>query len=167
MRNYREDAPGRFKTFAAVCVNNKLISTVTAHMRDKNAPMRSYLSLGEDVPEEALASPGDDPEQLLIASEETNARNRQIATLLSPFERQVLRLYLSSYSYDEMSRELGSSSKAVDNALQRVRRKLRSVSSENARDPFCDSPERDCIITTLWRHWQSLVFNLGPRSSSG
>lgn len=127
VRNYREDAPGRFKTFAAVCVNNKLISTVTAHMRDKNAPMRSYLSLGEDVPEEALASPGDDPEQLLIASEETSARNRQIATLLSPFERQVLRLYLSSYSYDEMSRELGSSSKAVDNALQRVRRKLRSV----------------------------------------
>lgn len=49
VRNYREDAPGRFKTFAAVCVNNKLISTVTAHMRDKNAPMRSYLSLGEDV----------------------------------------------------------------------------------------------------------------------
>lgn len=68
-----------------------------------------------------------DPEKLVIASEESAARNRRIENLLSPFERQVLRLYLSSYSYEEMSRQLGSSTKAVDNALQRVRRKLRNV----------------------------------------
>ena len=130
VRNYREDTAGSFRTFAAVCVNNKMLSAVTAHMRDKNAPMRSYLSLsGREIPEDLLAavSPETDPEKLVIASEESAARNRRIETLLSPFERQVLRLYLSSYSYEEMSRQLGSSTKAVDNALQRVRRKLRNV----------------------------------------
>ena len=130
VRNYREDTAGSFRTFAAVCVNNKMLSAVTAHMRDKNAPMRSYLSLsGREIPEDLLAavSPETDPEKLVIASEESAARNRRIENLLSPFERQVLRLYLSSYSYEEMPRQLGSSTKAVDNALQRVRRKLRNV----------------------------------------
>ena len=130
VRNYREDTAGSFRTFAAVCVNNKMLSAVTAHMRDKNAPMRSYLSLsGREILEDLLAavSPETDPEKLVIASEESAARNRRIENLLSPFERQVLRLYLSSYSYEEMSRQLGSSTKAVDNALQRVRRKLRNV----------------------------------------
>ena len=130
VRNYREDTAGSFRTFAAVCVNNKMLSAVTAHMRDKNAPMRSYLSLsGREIPEDLLAavSPETHPEKLVIASEESAARNRRIENLLSPFERQVLRLYLSSYSYEEMSRQLGSSTKAVDNALQRVRRKLRNV----------------------------------------
>ena len=130
VRNYREDTAGSFRTFAAVCVNNKMLSAVTAHMRDKNAPMRSYLSLsGREIPEDLLAavSPETDPEKLVIASEESAARNRRIENLLSPFERQVLRLYLSSYSYEEMSTQLGSSTKAVDNALQRVRRKLRNV----------------------------------------
>ena len=130
VRNYREDTAGSFRTFAAVCVNNKMLSAVTAHMRDKNAPMRSYLSLsGREIPEDLLAavSPETDPEKLVIASEESAARNRRIENLLSPFERQVLRLYLSSYSDEEMSRQLGSSTKAVDNALQRVRRKLRNV----------------------------------------
>lgn len=130
VRNYREDTAGSFRTFAAVCVNNKMLSAVTAHMRDKNAPMRSYLSLsGREIPEDLLAavSPETDPEKLVIASEESAARNRRIENLLSLFERQVLRLYLSSYSYEEMSRQLGSSTKAVDNALQRVRRKLRNV----------------------------------------
>ena len=130
VRNYREDTAGSFRTFAAVCVNNKMLSAVTAHMRDKNAPMRSYLSLsGREIPEDLLAavSPETDPEKLVIASEASAARYRRIENLLSPFERQVLRLYLSSYSYEEMSRQLGSSTKAVDNALQRVRRKLRNV----------------------------------------
>ena len=105
VRNYCAGLNSSFRTFASVCINNKLNSALRAHMREKNAPMRGYLSL----------------------SEETDARNRRIETLLSLFERQVLKLYLSSYSYEEMSKQLGSSTKAVDNALQRVRRKLRTV----------------------------------------
>ncbi|MBE6906685.1 MAG: sigma-70 family RNA polymerase sigma factor [Ruminococcaceae bacterium] len=130
VRNYRSDLEGSFKTFVAVCINNKLNSAVAAHMRDKNAPMRGYLSLDDsEVSEEQLAdsSVRSDPEFLVIQSEEADARNRRIENLLSIFERQVLKLYLSSYSYDEMATNLGSSTKAVDNALQRVRRKLRTV----------------------------------------
>ncbi len=130
VRNYREDAAGNFKTFATVCVNNKLSSALTAYMREKNAPMRGYVSLSEEDSLGGILAVPDlqsDPESLLIHSEEARARNHRIETLLSPFERQVLKLYLSSFSYDEMSRQLGSSTKAVDNALQRVRRKLRNV----------------------------------------
>lgn len=130
VRNYRNDYEGSFKTFAVVCINNKLNSAITAHMRDKNAPMRGYLSLSDsDVLEEQVADSSirNDPEFLVIQNEETDARNRCIENLLSKFERQVLMLYLSSYSYEEMARHLGSSTKAVDNALQRVRRKLRNV----------------------------------------
>lgn len=128
VRNYCAGLNSSFRTFASVCINNKLNSALRAHMREKNAPMRGYLSLSEpEVPEEALTAYTLDPEQLVIQSEETDARNRRIETLLSLFERQVLKLYLSSYSYEEMSKQLGSSTKAVDNALQRVRRKLRTV----------------------------------------
>lgn len=128
VRNYCAGLNSSFRTFASVCINNKLNSALRAHMREKNAPMRGYLSLSEPkVPEEALTAHTLDPEQLVIQSEETDARNRRIETLLSLFERQVLKLYLSSYSYEEMSKQLGSSTKAVDNALQRVRRKLRTV----------------------------------------
>lgn len=128
VRNYCAGLNSSFRTFAPVCINNKLNSALRAHMREKNAPMRGYLSLSEpEVPEEALTAHTLDPEQLVIQSEETDARNRRIETLLSLFERQVLKLYLSSYSYEEMSKQLGSSTKAVDNALQRVRRKLRTV----------------------------------------
>ena len=130
VRNYCAGLNSSFRTFASVCINNKLNSALRAHMREKNAPMRGYLSLSEpEVPEEALTAHTLDPEQLVIQSEETDARNRRIETLLSLFERQVLKLYLSSYSYEEMSKQLGSSTKAVDNALQRVRRKLRTVFS--------------------------------------
>ena len=128
VRNYCAGLNSSFRTFASVCINNKLNSALRAHMREKNAPMRGYLSLSEpEVPEEALTAHTLDPEQLVIQSEETDERNRRIETLLSLFERQVLKLYLSSYSYEEMSKQLGSSTKAVDNALQRVRRKLRTV----------------------------------------
>ena len=130
VRNYRNEFEGSFKTFAVVCINNKLNSAITAHMRDKNAPMRGYLSLSDsEVSEEQLADSSirSDPEFLVIQNEEADARNRCIENLLSIFERQVLKLYLSSYSYEEMARHLGSSTKAVDNALQRVRRKLRNV----------------------------------------
>lgn len=126
VRGFREGAGGTFRTFAAACVNNKLRSAVISHMRDKNAPMRAYLSLSDaQGEEERLLVSADDPEQMVIAGEETDARRREIETLLSPFERQVLKCYLSAYSYDEMAKRLGSTTKAVDNALQRVRRKLR------------------------------------------
>lgn len=130
VRSYRDCFKGSFKTFAVVCINNKLNSAIRAHMRDKNAPMREYLSLSDsNVTEEQLAdsSVQNNPEFRVIENEEVDACNRCIDNFLSQFEQQVLRLFLSSYSYEEMARHLESSTKAVDNALQRVRRKLKNV----------------------------------------
>lgn len=132
IRNYSDAGAGSFKTFAAVCVNNKLSSALTAHMRGKNAPMRGYYSIHEDGFDQAgLLLEEDSPEDLVIENEEQHARNQRINDLLSDFERQVLQLYLNSYSYEEMAKNLGTSTKAVDNALQRVRRKLRSVFTQD------------------------------------
>lgn len=130
VRSYRNCFKGSFKTFAVVCINNKLNSAIRMHMRDKNAPMREYLSLSDlNDSEEHLADSSiqNDPELLVIQNEEVDACNRYIDNLLSNFEQQVLRLFLSAYSYEEMARHLDSSTKAVDNALQRVRRKLKNV----------------------------------------
>lgn len=129
VRGFREDT-GSFKTFVAVCVNNKLRNAVVSHMREKNAPMRDYLSLSEQEEGELPAQGADDPAQLVIAGEELAARRRKIETVLSPFERQVLTLYLNAFSYEEMARRLDSTTKAVDNALQRTRRKLRGAFAE-------------------------------------
>ena len=128
VRCYRPGGPGSFGAFAATCVNHKLISAVRAHMRQKNAPMRDYLSLSDPtLPEPAARDPlGQDPQALVIASEEARDRARRMEALLSPLERQVLRLYLSGCSYAETAGRLEVSAKAVDNALQRIRRKLRS-----------------------------------------
>lgn len=131
VRGFREEKWEAFKPFAAVCVNNKLRNAVAAHMREKNAPMRSYLSLSDTQEEAELpADPKEDPAQMVIASEESDARRQKIETLLSPFERQVLQLYLNAFPYEEMARRLASTTKAVDNALQRTRRKLRGALSE-------------------------------------
>lgn len=132
VRGFREDKGGTFKTFATICVNNKLRNAVISHMREKNAPMRGYVSLSDGAEEAELpAAPEEDPAQVVIAGEESDARRRKIETLLSPFERQVLQLYLSAFSYDKMAKRLDSTPKAVDNALQRMRRKLRGAFAED------------------------------------
>lgn len=130
VRHYRRDGGGSFRTFAMVCVNNKLTSAVTALQSNKTLPMQSYVSLSEpDGAHEQIRmlSTQSSPELLLIESEEAQARSQRMQTLLSSFELSVLRLYLSSYSYAEMAQRLHSTVKAVDNALQRVRRKLRGA----------------------------------------
>lgn len=131
VRGFRPEKCGTFKTFAVVCVNNKLRNAMAAHMREKNAPMRGYLSLSDAQDETDLPTdPKEDPAQLVIAGEESDARRKKIETLLSPFERQVLKFYLSAFSYDEMAVRLDSTTKAIDNALQRARRKLRGAFAE-------------------------------------
>lgn len=130
VRCYQKQCTSSFKTFAFTCVNNKMLSIVKAHKRNKNAPMRNYLPFSEmedSLEHQAFGSKMQvDPQNLLIEREEIATHNQHINTLLSTFEQQVFQLYLGSYSYDEMSEKLGSSTKAVDNALQRVRRKLRT-----------------------------------------
>ena len=129
VRCYRPGRSPNFGAFAAVCVNHKLISALRAHMRQKNAPLREGISLSDPgLPEPAARDPShQDPQALVIAREERADRARRMEALLSPLERQVLALYLEGLRYEQIAGRLSTSPKAVDNPLQRVRRKLRGA----------------------------------------
>ena len=120
----REFNPRRdtsFRTFADVCIRNRIRSAITAASRGKHKP------LNNSVPFESLDSDGgDSPEELLISREEERRRLEELEQRLSSFERNVLALYLDGLSYQEISQRIGRDGKSVDNAVQRIRRKVAS-----------------------------------------
>lgn len=107
-----------FDTYAGVCVQNAVASAVRSSQRSKHAP------LNHSVPyTERESTPG--PEELLVQSERYNQTMQSIDTRLSTMEKQVLSLFLDGCSYSAIAKRLGVGEKAVDNALQRVRLKLK------------------------------------------
>lgn len=114
-----------FPVFASVCVGSTMATAAKAALSQKSRPLSDYSSLDELAGSslEHLMS----PEEEIIVAEQMEELYGKIHALLSSFEQQALTLYLSGHSYSEISQLLRTSSKAVDNALQRVRRKLRSV----------------------------------------
>lgn len=123
IRSFRPDSGSSFKTYAATCVTNRMLSAVRAYHRNKNHSINYHGPLEEA--EEQIA--GEDPQELFIRLEEEQHRKRQIESLLSAFEQEVLARYLAGSSYQETAVALGCSPKAVDNALQRVRKKLHGI----------------------------------------
>lgn len=130
----RSFQPGReagFRTYAEVCIRNRLRSAVRAAARDKHAPLNHSVPLDhslfdddtEQRPYPLEASNLDDPEVLLIDREERQNRVRAVREQLSRFENVVLDLYLKGLSYGEIAALTGKSAKSVDNAVQRIRRK--------------------------------------------
>lgn len=113
-----------FPTFAQVCVNSTMVTAAKSALSQKSRPLRDYSSL--DALEDAAEQAAGVEEELIIAEQMEELRVR-IRTVLSGFEQQVLTLYLSGHSYMEIAQLLQAAPKAVDNAMQRVRRKLRSV----------------------------------------
>ena len=113
----RHDA--KFKTFAEVCIRNRIRSAVATAARSKHAP------LNDSVPfESPMLGAGASPEELYISREEEAERLTRLGKQLSPLERKVLRLFLFGLSYQEISKQVGRSMKSVDNAVQRIRRKV-------------------------------------------
>ena len=109
----------QFRTFAEVCIRNRIRSAVTAAARDKHSP------LNNSVPFEAMMMGSDrSPEEMFIGREEEQERMAKINQTLSWFEQDVLRLYLRGYSYQEIGAQIGRPAKSVDNAVQRIRRKM-------------------------------------------
>lgn len=115
----------QFNTYAVTCVNNSMITAIKSHMRSRRTASVSI----DDNPElhinDRQKSDSMLVEDMYILQEDSAILADQIQALLSDFERQVLKLYLRGNSYLEISGMLSTSTKAVDNALQRVRRKLR------------------------------------------
>lgn len=120
-----------FRGFAEVCVNRQIIGAVKASTRFKHRPLSGYLSLtaptGADGASVAdrFAAPGlQDPADVVVSGERMRALREHLDSSLSDFEAEVLHLHLSGSSYAEMAARLGRGTKAVDNALQRIKRKL-------------------------------------------
>ena len=132
VRNYQRERESSFKTFANLCVNRRIATAAQAQMSLKHKPFQNYVSIDEgDASVEAELTGVDpsaqDPAHIVIERESIREKKQQIEDLLSVFEREALMLYIGGFTYAEISRQLKSTPKAVDNALQRVRRKLRSA----------------------------------------
>lgn len=137
VRDYDETKDASFATFASMCVNRQIMSAVTASNRKKNQPLNNYLSFdmsaGED--EESDMSLLDvlvtddrlNPEDMYIGKESENRILEQIKNALSPFEKQVLELYMEDKDYKEIAVILGKEAKSVDNAIQRIRTKVQKL----------------------------------------
>jgi RNA polymerase sporulation-specific sigma factor len=124
-RAYQKDHGASFETFAYRCITNRLRTAVIAAGRTPLA-LRYDGSL-KPGGGELCSTLQQDPEEIFIDREETQRWLDRMSSLLSGFEKQAIWLYLRGYSYQEMAASLQSTTKAVDNALQRARRKLRAV----------------------------------------
>ncbi len=114
-----------FSNYAVACIRNGINTAVRQALRKKHQPLKSYLSLSDGLEEETLVD-ADSPEELAIRTEEYDAVMSRIKVELSDMERNVLELYLKGYDYLAVAKQLDTTPKSVDNALQRARKKLKS-----------------------------------------
>ena len=133
IRDYKEDKLTSFKAFAELCITRQIITAIKTATRQKHIPLNSYVSLDKPIYDDESdrtlldvisGTKVMDPESLIINREEFDNMEDKMAELLSDLERKVLALYLDGQSYQEISEELNRHVKSIDNALQRVKRKL-------------------------------------------
>ncbi len=135
IRDYNIDKQASFKAFADMCIKRQIITAIKSATRQKHIPLNSYISLDKPVFEEnsertlmdiLTSDKVTDPETITVFKEELDYIEAKLADSLSKLEWKVLRKYVFGKSYLEISEELGRPMKSVDNALQRVKRKLES-----------------------------------------
>ncbi|MFC4765966.1 RNA polymerase sporulation sigma factor SigH [Effusibacillus consociatus] len=133
IRDYRDDKLTSFKAFAELCITRQIITAIKTATRQKHIPLNSYVSLDKPIYDEdsdrtlldvICGSRVSDPEELLINQEEFVDIELKMGEILSDLERKVLMLYLDGRSYQEIAVDLKRHVKSIDNALQRVKRKL-------------------------------------------
>ncbi|APM41157.1 RNA polymerase sporulation sigma factor SigH [Clostridium kluyveri] len=133
IRDFKTDKLSSFKAFAELCVTRQIITAIKTATRQKHIPLNTYVSLNKpiydeesdrtllDVLSEAKVA---DPEELIISREELKHIHNEIGEVLSSLEMEVLMSYLDGKSYQEIACDLDRHAKSIDNALQRVKRKL-------------------------------------------
>lgn len=133
IRDFRLDKLSSFRAFAELCITRQIITAIKTATRQKHIPLNSYVSLNKPIYDEdsdrtlldVVSGAGlTDPEELVISREEFDHIEEKIGELLSVLERKVLISYLNGKSYQEIAGDLNRHVKSVDNALQRVKRKL-------------------------------------------
>ena len=122
IREFDSGRDASFRTFAEVCVRNRILSAVAAAARDKHAPLNHSVPMEEQPLLEKNHVSG--PEELFISREEEAERLAALNRKLSPLEQRILSLYLHGFSYREIGEQVGRTDKSVDNAVQRIRRKV-------------------------------------------
>ncbi len=121
VRTYQAGCGTKFSTYAGTCALNRMRNLLRQRSKGSEYVTVSLLETGDEV-----ADACSDPQQLAQTQDEAEQILQRIETMLSAFEKSVLRLYLSGLSYAEAAENLGTNAKAVDNAMQRIRRKLSS-----------------------------------------
>ncbi|MGE7092802.1 RNA polymerase sporulation sigma factor SigH [Lysinibacillus sp. NPDC048646] len=133
IRDFKGDKLASFRAFAELCITRQIITAIKTATRQKHIPLNSYVSLDKPIFDEEsdrtlmdvlTGAIMDDPEELMIHREEFGYLEEKMGEILSELELQVLALYLDGQSYHEISAKLNRHVKSIDNALQRVKRKL-------------------------------------------
>ncbi|MCM1106371.1 MAG: sigma-70 family RNA polymerase sigma factor [Blautia sp.] len=133
IRDYRQDRDSSFYHFAELCVNRQLYSALEASNRKKHFPLNSYVSLSgteSDGEGEVFLGQTKSPEQQVIEQEVWSDFKKHLTGNLSKMENKVLILYLEGYNYIQIAELLQKSPKSVDNALQRIRQKIKQMKYE-------------------------------------
>ncbi|MEW8955794.1 RNA polymerase sporulation sigma factor SigH [Clostridium sp.] len=133
IRDFKPDKLASFRAFAELCVTRQIITAIKTATRQKHIPLNTYVSLNKPIYEEEsdrtlldiLAGiKVTDPEEMVISKEEMSNIEKEISQVLSGLEMEVLMSYLDGKSYQEIACDLDRHAKSIDNALQRVKRKL-------------------------------------------
>lgn len=133
IRDFRREKMISFKFFAEQCIYRQIVTAIKTATRQKHSPLNSSISLDKPVFHEETTvtlldlMPGEkisNPEHIIVNQESVNDLELKITKLLSKFEQRVFALYLDGQSYQEISEELNTPTKSIDNALQRAKRKL-------------------------------------------
>ena len=139
IRDFREEKLTSFRAFAELCITRQIITAIKTATRQKHIPLNSYVSLNKPLYDEEsdrtlldVITEGweANPEEVLINREDVSLIEGRIGKMLSGLEKQVLLRYLEGKSYQEISQEMKRHVKSIDNALQRVKRKLQKMLQE-------------------------------------
>ena len=156
IRDFRNDKLSSFRAFAELCVTRQIITAIKTATRQKHIPLNSYVSLNKPIYDEdsdrtlldvLSGASVADPEDLVISREEFVGIEAKLEDILSDLEWKVLTSYLDGKSYQEIAKELHRHVKSIDNALQRVKRKL---------EKYMELRGNDIDITTIYRGLTSL-----------
>ena len=153
IRDFRSDRQASFRAFAELCITRQIITAIKTATRQKHIPLNSYVSLNKPIYDEdsdrtlmdvIVEGHATNPEELLISQEDLNNINHHLASMLSELEREALSAYLDGKSYQEIAAQTGTHAKSIDNALQRVKRKLvRYLEQQQAIDEDREKPKKN------------------------
>lgn len=156
IRDFRNDKLSSFRAFAELCVTRQIITAIKTATRQKHIPLNSYISLNKPIYDEdsdrtlldvLSGARVSDPEELVISREEFVDIEEKMEEILSDLEWQVLMSYLDGKSYQEIAAELQRHVKSIDNALQRVKRKL---------EKYMENRGNDIDLSTIYRGLTSI-----------